>query len=389
MIELTYSNNGEPTNQDVVVTLTANEPIQKPGNKWTAVEGTNGTQWTAVYSENYEYRYFKGTDLAGNKSESVWFKVEGIDKVVPEAVVTYETQEDGSVVVFIKADEAVTVSGEEWEVTDVDNQFKKSFTVNGEEVVTLTDTAGNISEVTVTVDTIVEDPCAKCHGKVCVINAVPATCTTKGYTGDKVCKVCDKVICKGVVIPALGHHYVDLDCTAVEPTCTEAGKEEDQVCILCGDKIPGKEIKATGHSYVVDETTKVEPTCTEPGKEADQVCKNCGDVIPGKEIPALGHSDDCGHDDGNDDITGGNGDDGNGDDGDDNVTGGNGDDEKNDDVTGVDDDDNRDGNRGKNDDKSDEDGSPKTGDSANIMGCIYAMAMAVAAVIAVIKKRRA
>ena len=48
---------------------------------------------------------------------------------------------------------------------------------------------------------------------ISVKNAAEATCTEAGYTGDKVCSVCNEVLEKGTVIPALGHDYKAGVCT--------------------------------------------------------------------------------------------------------------------------------------------------------------------------------
>ena len=61
-----------------------------------------------------------------------------------------------------------------------------------------------------------------------LVGAKDATCTEDGYTGDEVCKVCQTVVKKGEVIPALGHDYKDGKCSrcgAEEPTTpVEPGK---------------------------------------------------------------------------------------------------------------------------------------------------------------------
>ena len=50
-------------------------------------------------------------------------------------------------------------------------------------------------------------------------NAVEATCTKEGYSGDKICALCQETI-KGEVIPATGHTFVD------------------GICLECGEKAP-------------------------------------------------------------------------------------------------------------------------------------------------------
>jgi len=77
----TYSNNNgnSVTNQNVIVTLTASEPLQTPTG-WTPVQGS-----TTVFNKVYETN-FNGsiviTDIAGN-SASKSFEVKRIDKTVP------------------------------------------------------------------------------------------------------------------------------------------------------------------------------------------------------------------------------------------------------------------------------------------------------------------
>ena len=46
-----------------------------------------------------------------------------------------------------------------------------------------------------------------------LVGVKEATCTEDGYTGDKICTVCNAVLEKGTVIPATGHHYVNGTCT--------------------------------------------------------------------------------------------------------------------------------------------------------------------------------
>ena len=58
------------------------------------------------------------------------------------------------------------------------------------------------------------------HGETKIQNAKEPTCTADGYTGDKVCVVCDDVVEYGTVIPATGHDY------------------ENGYCTICGEKDP-------------------------------------------------------------------------------------------------------------------------------------------------------
>lgn len=58
------------------------------------------------------------------------------------------------------------------------------------------------------------------HGETELKNAKEATCTEDGYTGDKVCVICGKVVEKGQTVEKKAHDYQDGKCTvcgAVDP----------------------------------------------------------------------------------------------------------------------------------------------------------------------------
>ena len=70
---------------------------------------------------------------------------------------------------------------------------------------------------------------AKGHGETELKNQREATCTARGYTGDKVCKDCGAVVEKGRIIPMLAHRYKDGRCTAcgaADPDDRPAGSTE-------------------------------------------------------------------------------------------------------------------------------------------------------------------
>ena len=93
------SNNDKSTNQDVTVTIVANEAIYKPEG-WTEVTTNKEHEFTKVYSENGKYSVVI-TDKAGNET-TINFEVKRIDKVAPVMTVIspnrYEI-EQGSVYV--------------------------------------------------------------------------------------------------------------------------------------------------------------------------------------------------------------------------------------------------------------------------------------------------
>lgn len=65
------------------------------------------------------------------------------------------------------------------------------------------------------------------HSHVYVLqNAVEATCTEAGYTGDMICSVCGDVLSKGTVTAAIGHSYT---------VYTNNGENHSVSCDRCGD----------------------------------------------------------------------------------------------------------------------------------------------------------
>ncbi|MCR5137683.1 MAG: leucine-rich repeat protein [Oscillospiraceae bacterium] len=62
-----------------------------------------------------------------------------------------------------------------------------------------------------------------------------ATCTEDGYTGDKICTLCNELVKSGEVIPALGHK-TELR-NSKEATCSETGYTGDEVCTVCGETV--------------------------------------------------------------------------------------------------------------------------------------------------------
>ena len=84
------------------------------------------------------------------------------------------------------------------------------------------------------------------HENTEVRNAVDATCTTDGYTGDTYCTDCEELLENGTTIPALGHTAEIIP--SVIPTCTNTGLTEGKKCALCGEIIvPQSVINAQGH----------------------------------------------------------------------------------------------------------------------------------------------
>ena len=127
------------------------------------------------------------------------------------------------------------------------------------------------------------------HSNISVINSVNATCTTEGYTGDKQCNTCKKIVEKGTDIPMKDHTPV-VDA-AVEPTCTADGLTEGSHCAVCNTVLVAQTaIPALGHEYDETYTIDTAPTCTTAGSQSRH-CKRCGavDEASKQEVAALGH----------------------------------------------------------------------------------------------------
>ncbi len=159
------------------------------------------------------------------------------------------------------------------------------------------------------------------HYGVKILDAVDPTCTQTGLTWGWACAVsgCSDVYQAQIVIPALGHNYVNGVCTRcgdggtgtpppsddpsdpethtcvgiawitiTEPTCIEEG-EKHFIC-SCGSTLETETISALGHTEAVD--SAVEPTCTETGLTAGKHCSVCNEVLVKQTvIPANGHTE--------------------------------------------------------------------------------------------------
>lgn len=95
--------------------------------------------------------------------------------------------------------------------------------------------------------------------KIILKNAKDATCTEKGYSGDKVCADCGEEFEKGVEIAAKGHTPVEIP--EVAPTETTAGKTAGKKCSVCGEILEApKDVPATGVKETLSTDYKVTST---------------------------------------------------------------------------------------------------------------------------------
>lgn len=117
------------------------------------------------------------------------------------------------------------------------------------------------------------------------VNAKEATCTEKGYTGDKFCVWCNTQLVKGEETAMKEHTVVDV--VAVAATCTEAGATAGTKCSVCGTVLSGCEkIDALGHKYengVCTVCGEKDPNYVEPVapefKDADSIKDYAKDAV--------------------------------------------------------------------------------------------------------------
>lgn len=118
-------------------------------------------------------------------------------------------------------------------------------------------------------------------------NAKEATCTENGYTGEKVCSVCDAVTEYGHTTAALGHDYQLMN--QKDATCTEPGYSGDFICSRCkAVESEGTVIDKLDHEWETEYRLDKEPTCTEKGSKSIH-CANCSATKDLVEIDATGH----------------------------------------------------------------------------------------------------
>ncbi len=110
-----------------------------------------------------------------------------------------------------------------------------------------------------------------------VKDAVEATCTAKGYTGNVVHKCCNVIKTTGTDIEKLAHSYtVEVTASKVAATCSTKGSV-DMKCATCDAKENIElDIDATNHEGYTTEVpgSKKEPTCVTKG-EVEMKCA-CG-----------------------------------------------------------------------------------------------------------------
>ncbi len=118
-------------------------------------------------------------------------------------------------------------------------------------------------------------------------NKKDASCSEKGYSGDKVCSVCGEIIEKGTETPIDSSKHNLVYTNAKDPTCIAKGNIEYWYCKDCKNYFKDKEatkkiteketelaIDSSAHSDFTHIAAK-NPTCTENGNIEYWYCKGC------------------------------------------------------------------------------------------------------------------
>lgn len=120
---------------------------------------------------------------------------------------------------------------------------------------------GNYENETVTVK-ITRSVCR--HQQNVVKNAVEATCTGTGYTGDTYCTECDQITVSGTVIPAKGHSYISV--ITKQPTTAEEGIRT-YTCGGCGHSYTEPVAKLSDGGSDSEDTGSVDTGSVDSGSE--------------------------------------------------------------------------------------------------------------------------
>lgn len=149
-LEISYSNT-QITNENVTVTIKANEEIQ-PVSGWNL--SLDKRQLSKTFSANTNTNVAV-RDIAGNESTAK-IEINNIDKTNPEIEINYSTtsQTIDSVTVTIKANERIQ-GIEGWTLSNDETTLTKVFDENDTQTVTIRDIAGNTITKSIVVANII------------------------------------------------------------------------------------------------------------------------------------------------------------------------------------------------------------------------------------------
>ncbi|MCC8195834.1 MAG: hypothetical protein LIO49_03370 [Ruminococcus sp.] len=210
-------------------------------------------EWTWVWSET-EQTYnvtakFTCTVCGGTDTETALVTFETTDATCTatgSTVYTAVVDMDGTSYSDTKTVELPMIAHTEGKAV-TENEVAATCTTDGsyDTVVYCSVCGEELSRETVTVPAT-----GHTEGEAVTENEVAATCTTDGsYDTVVYCSVCGEELSRETItVPATGH-TTEIQ-NAVDATCTEDGYTGDEVCTVCGETITvGTVIPATGHSF--------------------------------------------------------------------------------------------------------------------------------------------
>ncbi|MDE5777174.1 MAG: Ig-like domain-containing protein, partial [Lachnospiraceae bacterium] len=176
-----------------------------------------------------------------------------------------------------------------WETSDSDKELSGGQPVKATAVYNKED-KNNYETISVEVSITKSSDCSHPFGNMETKNSKNATCTGKGYTGDKYCTNCQTTVQSGTEIPALGHSWSSWKVTK-QPTATAKGMkvrqctrvgctENEEVQFICNYQYP-----TAAHVWNSGKVTK-QPTATANG-EKTYTCNVCS-AARKETIPATG-----------------------------------------------------------------------------------------------------
>ena len=130
--------------------------------------------------------------------------------------------------------------------------------------------AGNTNGFTVTVLA-----CEECfHTETVYKDAVDATCTTEGYTGDIYCADCDEFISEGEAVAVTEHNFGEW--TVVVEATVEAEGQEERACSACDAKETRAIEKLEDNNIIVteDSTITVDEESMQTSIESDKTVED-------------------------------------------------------------------------------------------------------------------
>lgn len=212
---ISYSNDGKPTNENVTVTITTSETVGTPSG-WTIA---GNTTFTKTYTSNTTEQVTV-TDEVGNQSVAKTIEVKGIDKVGPTIALSHlsATGIYSGPVGYTTSDDVAVASVH---INGLEALASGTVASDGTYTITVTDTAGNTASVAFTITNPVV-PALPIGGST-ITPSAPLRTTIKPVT-----PLAQLVPGRGTVVPAPGQPAQNGKSSTTanqEPATAEADKE--------------------------------------------------------------------------------------------------------------------------------------------------------------------